>query len=78
MSSSGKARRTVIEGTTDPDDPDPDVQGASAENPAFAPTGKRIVFMSGGDLWVVRLDGRDPVQITDGGGDEPDWGRAGR
>jgi hypothetical protein len=31
--------------------------------------------MAGGDLWIVGLDGKDPVQITDDGGDDPDWGR---
>jgi Tol biopolymer transport system component len=73
MNANGKSRRKIIEEGTDPDDPG--AQGGGVENPAFAPTGNRIVFMAGGDLWIVGLDGKNPVQITDDGGDDPDWGR---
>ena len=72
MNANGKERRKIVEEGTDPDDPA--AQGGGVENPAFAPSGNWIVFMAGGDLWVVGLDGKDPVQITDDG-DEPDWGR---
>ena len=47
--------------------------GEGAE--AFSPSGTRIVYVAGGELWVVGLDGQNPVQLTQDGGDHPDWGR---
>ncbi len=73
MTPNGKARTKVVEEDDDADDPGN--PGGGAENPAFAPSGTRIVFMSGGDLWIVGLDGRGAVQVTQDGGDQPDWGR---
>ena len=74
MGADGKGRRKLVEEDEDPDDPT--AEGGGAENPAFAPTGNRIVYMSGGDLWIVGLNGSNPDQVTADGGDNPDWGRA--
>jgi len=73
MNPDGKARKLVVEEEFDPDE---DGQGGGAENPAFAPSGQRIVYMGGGDLWTVGVDGTARTQLTQDGGDEPDWGRA--
>jgi Tol biopolymer transport system component len=42
-------------------------QIASGFEPAFSPSGHRIVFAKNGSLWKVRRDGTDPERIVSGG-----------
>ena len=73
INASGGNVHKLLDEVTDPDDPG--AQGEGAESPAFAPSGHRIVYVASGDLWVVGLDGANPTQLTQDGGDHPDWGR---
>ncbi|HJP65566.1 MAG TPA: hypothetical protein VKA30_04590 [Actinomycetota bacterium] len=50
------------------------------EYPAWSPDGRRIAFMGGDlsgeyDIWVMDVDGRNPVQLTDSAGPDgwPAW-----
>jgi Tol biopolymer transport system component len=75
MNADGSGAQKIVDEFKDPDDPDATI-GGGAVNPAFSPTGTRIVFSATGDLWTTDLAGQDVVRVTENGGDEPDWGRA--
>jgi Tol biopolymer transport system component len=74
MNATGGHVHKLVEGVTDPDDPG--AQGEGSESPSFAPSGKRIVYVAGGELWVVPIDGSSTTQLTEDGGENPDWGRS--
>jgi Tol biopolymer transport system component len=74
MNADGSGAQKLIDEFRDPDDPDATI-GGGAVNPAFSPTGTRMVFSATGDLWTANLAGQDIVRVAEGG-DEPDWGRA--
>jgi TolB protein len=50
-------------------------------SPAWSPDGKSLVFQSnrGGDfdIWVMRADGTNPINLTKYAGDDidPDWSK---
>jgi Tol biopolymer transport system component len=48
-------------------------------SPAWSPDGSRIAFTSDDDVWVVNVDGSDPVRLTESAGDDvdPAWSRDG-
>ncbi|MGH3104036.1 MAG: TolB family protein [Gaiellaceae bacterium] len=78
IGANGKGRQRVVGETADEDDPDGDdpqtVSGVS--NPAFSPSGRRIVYSAGGDLWTIGVDGTGRTRRTVTGADEADWARA--
>ena len=78
IGANGKGRQRLVGETADADDTDPDdpqtVSGVS--NPAFSPSGRRIVYSAGGDLWTIGVDGTGRARRTDVGADEADWARA--
>lgn len=49
-------------------------------SPAWSPDGSRIAFTSDGDVWVVNVDGSDPVRLTEDPGSDisPAWAPDGR
>jgi len=53
-------------------------EGAS---PAWSPDGQRIAFVSRrsgrSEVWVIRPDGSDPIQLTREGGESPAWSPTG-
>ena len=74
MNATGTGRKLLLEsGISDPEDPE---SRTGLVDPAFAPSGRRIVFSAGGELWTVAVTGGAPRQLTEEVGDEPDWGRA--
>jgi Tol biopolymer transport system component len=74
MNADGSGAEKLVGEFTDPDDPDATI-GGGALDPAFSPSGTRVVFSATGDLWTVGLAGGEVARVTEGGG-EPDWGRA--
>ena len=36
------------------------------DTPAWTPDGSRIVYSSGGNIWIINADGSDPQQLTSG------------
>jgi Tol biopolymer transport system component len=74
MNANGSSAQKLIDEFTDPDDPDATI-GGGASNPAFAPTGTRIVFAATGELWTMNAAGEEVARVVESG-DEPDWGRA--
>ncbi len=73
VAATGKGRRVVLAESAEPTDEDAAPEGIS--NPAYSPSGKRIVFTRGGEIWTMTVAGKDLKQVTDGGGDEADWAR---
>ncbi|MCH8935592.1 MAG: PD40 domain-containing protein [Gemmatimonadetes bacterium] len=37
------------------------------DSPVWTPDGSRIVYSSGGSIWIINVDGSDPRQLTSGG-----------
>ena len=74
VQATGRGRRVVFTETGDPTDEDAAAEGVG--NPVFSPSGVRILFTRGGDLWSMSRAGRDLRQLTEGGADEADWARA--
>ena len=66
-----RRRRIVFQKALSPEDP-----GGLATNPAFAPSGAKIVLTFNEDLYTMDASGRKRHRITRDGGDEADWGRA--
>jgi Tol biopolymer transport system component len=77
IGANGKGRQRVVGETSDEDDSDPDdPQTVSAvSNPAFAPSGRRLVYSAGGELWTIGINGTGRTRLTDVGADEADWAR---
>jgi TolB protein len=47
-----------------------------SSEPAYSPSGRRIVFRSQGDIWVMKADGAGPKRVaasTNGSADAPRW-----
>jgi Tol biopolymer transport system component len=45
------------------------------QNPSLSPDGQFVAFQSGDDIWMMRVDGSNPVRLTSGGEEEgaPLW-----
>jgi dipeptidyl aminopeptidase/acylaminoacyl peptidase len=52
----------------------------SASQPRWSPDGKRIAYVTGGQIWTMKPDGSDTIQITDisSGASGPVWSPDGR
>ena len=51
---------------------------SDATNPAFSPDGRRIAYMSGGEVWVRSFPGPGSnLPISNDGGNQPLWSRNG-
>jgi Tol biopolymer transport system component len=74
MNTNGKGVRRVIAEFVDPEAEDAEGTGGVA-NPVFSPSGTRIVFVAGNDLWMVNVSGGGLTRLTEDG-DEADWARA--
>ena len=59
----------------DTEDPENDVYGGGLSHPVFSPSGTRIAYTSAGEIWKMTASGSEPVQLTQAGGDYPDWAR---
>ena len=70
---SGKGRQKILEDTEDPDN---DVYAGGLSDPAYSPSGSSLTYWSAGEIWRVSATGSGPTQLTQDGGDYPDWGRA--
>jgi len=53
------------------------VRSGTALNPAFSPNGKQIVFLAGGDIYVIDVDGTDQAEVTDGPAEDPSFSPSG-
>ncbi len=54
--------------------------GASASTPRWSPDGRRLAFVTGGQVWTMNADGSDPKQLTNisTGAADPVWSPDGR
>jgi hypothetical protein len=73
MNANGTGVHRVIDRVPIPEEPGEELVGAF--NPAFSPSGGRIVFTAGEDVWSVGPAGGNLQRVAEDG-DETDWARA--
>jgi Tol biopolymer transport system component len=64
----------ILVSRTNGDDEEPLAKG---DAPNWAPDGKRLVFVRGGDLWTVGVDGKN-ARLLVRNGEAPAWSRDGK